>query len=39
MSRKDKSKEYKGNRTSRENGLIVNDMVEAYEKKLSESKK
>lgn len=32
------SKEYRGNFTSHENGLLVKNMVEAFEKKLSSSK-
>jgi hypothetical protein len=38
MSNKSKPKEYRGNFTSHENGLIVKNMVEAFEKKLSKSK-
>lgn len=38
MKNKSKSKEYRGNFTSRENGLIVKNMVEIFEKELSNPK-
>lgn len=39
MQNKNKLKdEYRGNFTSRENGLIVKNAVEAFEKKLSKQK-